>query len=1464
MVLKEIKKTSKYKLGIDIGSTTVKLVITAQNGKIVHSAYTRHHACIPNTLVEVLKDAEKLTGDLELSMAITGSAGMGFSERLGWPFVQEVIASANCIKVMYPNTATLLDIGGEDSKMIFFNPGKTPDIRMNGNCAGGTGAFIDQMASLMGISLQEMDTLAANAKEIFPIASRCGVFAKTDVQNLLSRKVHHSDIAASIFNAIALQTLNSLARGTEIKFPILMCGGPLSFLESLRTAFSKTFSAYGEDFILPDYAEYIPAIGAAILSPENNYYTTLEKLIHSIEDGKDKKNTESGRLEALFADENDFGNWKKNRPVISMESVELKDYDGTPCFLGIDSGSTTTKILIADSNNRIFFKHYAPNKGNPLDAVINGLQLLNELQKSAGASLTIVASAITGYGEDLVKAALNLDFGLVETIAHYTSAKHIEPNLSFILDIGGQDMKAIYITPHGIGNIEINEACSSGCGSFIENFAQMLGSNAAAFALDACGGTSPCDLGTRCTVFMNSKVKQYLREGATVKDIAAGLNYSVIKNCLFKVLKLKDYHALGDKIVVQGGAFKNMAMVRALEKLTEKTVISPEFPELMGAFGAALYAKKNAEAESFSTTFSLSEVLDKASLYQTTQQHCKGCTNTCSITRFKFPNGKHFFSGNKCEKIIHNKEIKEKAGLNIYDYRNALIFEKYQRNENRMPVNIGIPRILNMYDNFPFWNALFSECGIEVILSDESDMALYTAGAGTIMSDNICYPAKIAHGHIMNLIDKKPDRIFYPLVIYETKDFKSASNCFNCPIVTGYSEVLKSSISALQENNIPLDAPAINFNDRGLLLKTCKEYLKQFRISSKVVAVAFEKAWANWDKVRHALREKNAEILSHAINNNRTAVVIAGRPYHADTLVHQKISEMMAGMDVDVINEDIAYSSKDETFNELLAVSQWAYPNRIMQAARVASLAPQNVLFLQLNSFGCGPDSFLIEEISDIVKSGGKAYNLLRIDDIISPGSVRLRLRSMIESANMQANTLLVKRKIHPVDSPYFTDADRHRTILAPWFSDNYSPFLPILAKIAGYKLENLPPSNAQSAEVGLKYANNEICYPNTLIVGDVIKALQSGKYNTDEVAVGITQTGGQCRATNYLSLIKKALINAGFGDIPVISVGSTDAIHNTQPGFVIDWGKLLKITFLGILYIDSISRMYHAIAARERKKGLAEQLKNKYLESVLPVIKNQNYKELKTLLKQAVVEFNAIPINNEFVPTIGIVGEIYVKYNRFGHADVISWLTNHGVEVVVPSILDFMIQSFVNNKVNRDANLQRFSFSEIKTSFFEMLANRQMRSYEKIMNDFKFDRKEIHLHEKAEMASKSINLVNQYGEGWLIAAEISAFAKQGINYVVSMQPFGCIANHVIAKGIEKRLKTLHPEMNLLYLDFDSGVSPVNILNRLHFMLHSAKEQANESTNKNTKGKNAEVISETDVLKEVPAIIANVVKEKQN
>jgi len=1416
---------TQLRMGIDIGSTTAKVVVLNQNDDLLFSAYCRHHADTLATLGSILEEASQSHGDVEVKLLVTGSAGLGISEKFSLPFIQEVVASAEVVSQLYPDVKTLIDIGGEDAKMIFFNAEGRPDIRMNGSCAGGTGAFIDEMGTLLNVPVSELNDLASQHTMIYPMASRCGVFAKTDLQNLLSRDIPKEDVAASVFHAVVLQTLATLSRGYEPSPLILFSGGPLTFLPALKNAFMQVLQVEPCDVLDVENAELLPAIGAALANSSASQTFTLTSLIKQLNTTQDHFTAGQNRLPALFEDELELRGWESTRTQQKIERINIGKLNGDKLFLGVDSGSTTTKLVLIDSKGSVAFDYYCNNGGNAIQATLAGLQEIRQQFAEHGKPPDIARSIVTGYGEDLIRAAYGFDDGMVETLAHFRAATAFDEEVSFILDIGGQDMKAIFVKDGFIQSIEINEACSSGCGSFMESFASSMGYNVADFAQLACQAEAPCDLGTRCTVFMNSRVKQALREGAEINDISAGLAYSVIKNALHKVLKVTNTDQLGEHIVVQGGTFRNPAVQKAMEHLLGRRVTCPDMAELMGAYGAALTARDSYRSNGHgSSRFVGLENLETVGDYARRLIRCQGCENKCAVTRMKFPNGNIFYSGNRCEKMFTNSGKAERQGINLPAIKYGLLFDRETTPGTTPKLTIGIPRVLNLFENFPFWNTLFVECGIKVQLSVPSNNDLFQKGTAHIMSENLCFPAKLVSGHIIDLVEAGVDRIFFPMVFYEENHFSDAANSYNCPVVSGYADVIRSVIDPQRKHNISLDMPPINLDDKKLLRKACISYLAGLGVPARVIRRAYAKALESQRQFKAQVQSLAADILADAKVDGRSVILLLGRPYHIDPLINHKIPDILTGFGMDVITEDSIPLEPDQTLDNRHVMTQWEYINRYYHAARWAG-GQDHVEVVQLNSFGCGPDPFVLEEVNTILGEYGKSPTVIRIDEIESSGSTKLRLRSMMESIQQQEKSearVYKPRKTTRV----FQQEDRGRTLIVPDFSPFCSP--PIVRPFIdmGYKIVSLPPADRASVDVGLKYTNNEICYPGIITIGDLVKALQSGKYDLAKTAIGFSQTGGQCRASSYPSMVKKALVAAGFEDIPVVALSINLQVLNDQPGFEFDIKEYMYKAVIGMMLTDALSDMYYSTAIRERRKGAAQDIVNKYLnpfmEGAIPLERTA----LLETLGRAVADFNALGIRDQEYPKVGIVGEIYVKYNEFSNNYAAQWLMEQGIEVAMPPFLEFFAGGLIGVDTSVRTNLMQPNLLWLLSFLGKKLIRNFLDKVDGIMQKYRFYHPHHDIQDIARKAQEIVSLNHQYGENWLIAGEIASFVRDGINNILCLQPFGCIANHVIAKGVQKRMKELYPQLNLLFLDADAGVSEVNFFNRMHFFINQAKNMA--------------------------------------
>ncbi|WP_415296460.1 acyl-CoA dehydratase activase-related protein [Clostridium perfringens] len=969
-----------YKIGIDAGSTTLKCIVLNEEDKIFYSNYERHYSKVREKLIEELENIKGIIENKKFKIAITGSAGYGISKEYNLPFVQEVFATTLAIKRYYDDVDVAIELGGEDAKIIFLTGGF--EERMNSSCAGGTGAFIDQMAHLMGLTVDEMDNLSLKHENIYEIASRCGVFAKTDIQPLLNQGARKEDISASVFQSVVNQTIGGLAQGRSIEGKIMFLGGPLYFCKGLRERFIKTLKLKDNDVVSPENAQVFVAIGSAIYSKENNKKYEYEELLNIIKENHNEIST-MNIIDPLFNSEEEYNEFKERHKKAKVKVSDINNYAGE-AYVGIDAGSTTTKVVLIDKEDNILYEYYGSNKGNPIEVVKKELKHIYNI---CGEKIKIMGSAVTGYGEELIKKAFSIDFGIVETVAHYIAASHFNPKVDFILDIGGQDIKCFKIKDGIVANIMLNEACSSGCGSFIESFANQMGYDVETFSKLGLFAKHGADLGSRCTVFMNSSVKQAQKEGATVEDLSAGLSVSVVKNALYKVIRAKSLDELGKNIIVQGGTMYNDAILRAFEKELGMNVIRPSISGLMGAYGCALYAKRKNLKES--------KIISKEDLESFTHKSkiakCGLCTNRCNLTINIFNDGEKYISGNRCEKPTGNK--KSESIPNMYQYKYKKLREYESLDEGKRGT-IGLPMVLNMYENIPLWATFFKELGFKVVLSDESNKKMYLRGQHTIPSDTVCYPAKLAHGHIENLISKNIEHIFYPCMSYNF-DEGISDNCFNCPVVAYYPELLKTNVKELDSNNFMMEY--LSLNNKKLLSKQLYEILnKTFGdIKQKEVKNALEKAYIEYDKYTKHIKEKGEEFIEYAKNNNKKVIVVAGRPYHIDPEINHGIDKVLSSLGIVVLTEDSIEVSHEKPKVNIL--NQWTYQARLYNAAYYVA-KNKDMELIQLVSFGCGTDAITSDEVKDILERNNKIYTQLKIDETNNLGAAKIRIRSLLEA----------------------------------------------------------------------------------------------------------------------------------------------------------------------------------------------------------------------------------------------------------------------------------------------------------------------------------------------------------------------------------------------------------------------------------------------------------------------------------
>ncbi len=1531
------------RIGVDVGSTTVKLVICDEQageredavapapaagnagavagagaagtssdaaGTVVFSVYRRHHSDIRATIAQILDEAAEVAGERPATVAITGSGGLLLAQWLDLPFIQEVIANKTAVEHLIPATDVAIELGGEDAKIVYFDHGI--EQRMNGTCAGGTGAFIDQMAALLDTDASGLDEMAARHSTIYPIASRCGVFAKTDVQPLLNEGASRDDIAASIFQAVVMQTISGLACGRPIRGNVAFLGGPLHYLPQLRQRFIETLELAPDEVIVPAESHLFVARGAAIASAEAcgggtgtdgtdgkdaapgasaapAATVTLSQLKERMENLGDVQGSEVERLDPLFESEADYEAFRARHAEASVPRESLADYRGR-AYLGIDAGSTTLKSVLVGEDGQILYMFYANNKGDVLGCA---RAMLGELEAQVprgedGQPLVQVAHATTtGYGEALLLEAIGADSGEIETVAHLRGARELCPDVDFILDIGGQDMKCMRVKGGVIEHIMLNEACSAGCGSFLEAFATSLNLSIADFAAAAVAADAPVDLGSRCTVFMNSRVKQAQKEGASVADISAGLSYSVVKNALFKVIKLRDASEMGAHAVVQGGTFLNDAVLRAFELLSGHDAIRPDIAGNMGAWGAALLARDRA-TDAGSTLFTCAQI-DAIEVKRTTAR-CGLCENRCLLTINDFGRDeatgrrRRFITGNRCEKGAGAKSDSTDVP-NLFEYKDRLLFERpvLSRDQARYGT-VGIPRALNMFENYPFWHSFFTTLGYAIELSAPSSKATYEAGVESMPSENACYPAKLSHGHIMDLLERDVDFIWMPCIRWERQEDGGANNHYNCPIVMSYSEALRLNIDELAGARADFLNPFIPYDDKEALKKRLYEHLVRGRRAKhpeaayptrKEIDAAVDRAWAADLDFKRQMRAKGEETLRWLeADPTRHGIVLAGRPYHIDPEINHAIPELVTSFGLAVLTEDsVAHLGKLE--RNLRVYDQWMFHTRLYNAAKVVTQR-DDLDIVQLNSFGCGLDALTTDEVQEIVEGSGKVYTLLKIDEVSNLGAARIRLRSLLaalrqrdggaqgaaggaqggavgakgaaggtqggtrQSAEDAARAEILESGCKEcLDAPTFTfepnrpavstefpraeytkemqDSGEY-TILAPQMSPIHFELLVPVFHHFGYNLELLPSVDPAAVDAGLKYVNNDICYPSILVTGQIMEAATSGRYDMDRTAFIITQTGGGCRATNYISLIRKGLHEAGMGHVPVISLAFNDTGERNS-GFEVT-PKMLKAALPALLVGDLLMMCLYRVRPYEKVPGSANKLFRKWMdwmkehECSLSLLR-----DMPRVYRQIVGDFDRLAcVDFGSKPRVGMVGEILVKFHPTANNQIVETIEREGCEAVVPGLVDFFLFGILNPAFRAQRltpSLKKFAGAKGAVAALEKLRDPVRRALASSERFEPFGR----IGDVARGAAQILDLCNMMGEGWLLTGEMVELIEEGAPNIVCTQPFACLPNHVVGKAVIKEMRRRYPESNIVAVDYDPGASEVNQLNRIKLMI---------------------------------------------
>ena len=1462
-------------VGIDVGSTTVKIaVVDPETSKLLHYSYQRHNAMQAAKVLELLKEAHGLFAGKTFGVAFCGSGGQPFAEATQSFFVQEVVANALAVRATHPETRVAIELGGQDAKVIFFEKDRTTgkliasDMRMNGVCAGGTGAFIDQVAELLRIKTENFESYAARGQKVYEISGRCGVFAKTDIQPMLNQGIAKEDIALSSFHAIAKQTIGGLAQGMEIKPPVIFEGGPLTFNPTLVRVFKERLGIAEEQTIVPERSEVLVAWGAALsigsmFSDQVCNYRmegSLDALVH-FNEIRQAEHKAKASADLFFNSEAEYKQFLEDHKMASSHYPQPVSGSEINVYLGIDAGSTTTKFVLLDENENVVDGFYASNDGEPLAVLKKALNELNDRYEEYGCKLNILGVGTTGYGEQLFAKAVHADYHTVETVAHANAAQHICPDVSFILDIGGQDMKAISVQDGVVTGIILNEACSSGCGSFIETYARSLGIPMEKIAELAFEAKSPSQLGSRCTVFMNSSIITEQRDGKQPEDIIAGICRSIINNVFTKVIRIRNLNTLGKKVVVQGGTFKNNAVLRAFEQYTGLKPIRPERPGEMGAIGIALLTKRFMEEKrktepDLESTFIGLEAMKTFSWDNKPGQLCGYCTNHCSRTIVTFSDGQSFVTGNRCERgevtadpndpktkaLIAEINRKMLAVPDMIKRTNQLLVKDYapEKLVENTGKTIGIPRVLEFWASLPFWKAFFTSLGYTVVISRQSDYKMFEQGLHSVPSDTVCFPAKLVHGHVLSLIEKKVDRIFFPMMIAVPSDHTKFTATSVCPVVQAYSNICKNTDDPERHYGVPLDQPVFHwFNEKLRRSQTLEWFHTHWGLDKKLLNKAITEGEKALKTYRSTLLEEGQKILENVRKQNSFAVVVAGRPYHADVLINHNIASHFTAMGIPVLTTESLPGVYDQDVPSATRVEiKNTFHLRMIGATMIAAKDP-HIELAQIVSFGCGHDSILSDEMLRMMhRDSSKEILMLKLDEGDARGPVGIRIKSFIETvrARRAANLPEKQPSNEPLfHTPYLPEDKERRRILTP----NLSPAFTVLASefmtAQGYKAEYLPVADKEAIELGKKYVHNDICFPCQINIGEQLKWLfNHPEVKQTEISVCLAKNCENCRAVQYPVLARKALDEAGFKDVTIVTTG-TD-YKGMHPGFKLGLNFRLHILW-GLVVMDAIETMYRALRPYEINKGDTQKIYDVWMPKMMHEIgylkkTSLGYpKHAIALFRECIQAFNSVAITEERKkgirkPRVAVLGEILMNYHPSANGFIEDYLINNGMEIYLPGMTDF----FRVDEVVRSIKLKRgFSANPVEDKLVGGVTAKAFTHALKTINkemekNFKLYEHHADCYELVGLVGDIIDPSYNTGEGWLIPGEILYNADKGINSFIIVQPFACLANHISGRGLTKAVKERFPHIQILSLDYDPDTSFANIENRLQMLIINARE----------------------------------------
>lgn len=1425
-------------LGIDVGSTTVKTVIVEPaSGRIIDHQYVRHNARQGITVANIVAQLSERYPDVLFRIAVCGSGGRPVAEALQVTYIQEVVANAIAIRMCYSQVNTAIELGGQDAKIIFFDHDEQTgeaavhDMRMNGSCAGGTGAFIDEIATLLKVPTEEFDTLAAQGTRVYDISGRCGVFAKTDIQPLLLRGARCEDIALSTFHAIAKQTIGGLSQGLELRAPIIFEGGPLTFNPTLIRVFADRLALSSTDIIVPEHPETIVAYGAALALNEQSMRPsatlTLAEISERLATVLQSAPAADG-AKPFFLDD-------AEREAFSIrhtkEEGRITDIGGRthiPIYIGIDSGSTTSKFVFIDESGGVIEQFYTNNNGAPLDALHTGLLTTFDRYRQRGITLTVLGVGTTGYGEHLVAEAFGADYHTVETIAHARGCLAYVPDATFILDIGGQDMKAIRLNDGIVTQIMLNEACSSGCGSFLENYAHTLHIPVEAIAEAAFRSTSPASLGSRCTVFMNSTIIHEQRMGKSVDDIMAGLCRAIIENVFTKVVRIADTTTLGLRVVVQGGTFRNAAVVRAIEEYLGREVTVAPFPRVMGAIGVALLTKEKMERSTVSASTRFVG-LDKLRTFTYTTSNdsvCNGCSNQCCRTVVHFSTGNRWITGNRCERggIAAHRNVF--VADNLFTERERLWFAEYdyRRVDSRKQLVIGIPRVLEFWESYPFWNTFFQSLGYKVLLSPPSTQAQYERGISYVASDTICFPAKLVHGHIDDLVRLGADIIFMPYVMHTPPEGVDQLSPYMCSVLQGYPMVVRHSQSLEQRYGIPFHTPEFHwFTSKNRKRQIIAYVHHHLGISEGAAEMAYQQGEAILAACREKLVARGRQLIVPTTNNHDFAVVLAGRPYQCDELVNHRIAYKLTRLGIPVLTVDSLPEINTIDLSHTRVEITNNYHTRMLAAALIAARTPM-LEYVQIVSFGCGHDAILTDEITRILEEvGGKHPLVLKVDESAASGALDIRIQSFVESVRIRRTRIgrehdkQILRDAYPVK---FTLPDKkRRTLLIPNISEGFSILLCAVLEREGFRVKTVPIGGTGQIRLGKRYSHNDICFPCQMVIGELIDALRRGGYRPEEVAVGMVKFQCDCRMAHYAALLRKALDNAGYEGVPIVTTDANDT-KGMQPGVHLLGISTVYSAVWGLMMLDVLSELARKTRPYEFVRGTTDCIFRLCLSKLADGLR-RSVGEAKRAFAHCINLMAHIPYERTRPrPIVYITGELLVTYHEGSNFHIERYLEEAGMETAFPRLTDQLRKDFLAQMSERrdfKAAVPRYPF------LVNGLFDRIHRSVERIASRHPLHTPSPRPIELYEGVAHIIPHTLSCGEGWLMAAEIVHHARLGVKAFIILQPFGCLPNHICGRGVVKRLKEEYPHIQILPLDLDPDTSYTNVENRLQMLILNTK-----------------------------------------